>query len=172
MTKYNLELILKIIKEMEATGLGSTIIANKYGVSLSVIKRWWRLYQEHGETGLTTRNFTHSGEFKLSVIEYMKLNHSSLNETAIHFKIKCMSTIVKWVKIYDKEGPPGLNIERRGRHPKMTHRKKKPKKNLEPESLEALLEENERLRMENDYLKKLRVLVQARLEQQSGKKPK
>ena len=51
-------------------------------------------------------------------------------------------------------------------------KKKKTDKPLDPHSIEALLEENEQLRMENAYLKKLNALVQQRQDLESRKKSK
>ena len=38
-------------------------------------------------------------------------------------------------------------------------------------TLEELIEENERLQMENEYLKKLNALVQERIARENGKEP-
>ena len=50
--------------------------------------------------------------------------------------------------------------------PKETNTKKK---QLRPEVEEALIKEVQRLRMENEYLKKLNALVQERIKRESGK---
>ena len=60
-----------------------------------------------------------------------------------------LTTIERWERIYLEEGPEGLSVERRGRS--STGRSKKLPKEVE----EDLLAEVQRLRAENDYLKKL-----------------
>jgi hypothetical protein len=64
--------------------------------------------------------------------------------------------------IYLEEGAEGLYVERRGRVPNAgIPRKGRPPK-LDKQVEEDLIAENQRLRMENDYLKKLNALVQER----------
>lgn len=172
MTKYSLEFKLKLIQEMEETYRGSLYIEKKYGISKCIIALWYKKYKMYGVDGLTNRQGTYSGEFKESVLEYMKQNHLSLRETALYFKIPDVSTLMAWRDKIEKEGRSSLYEERRGQHFKMTPKKKKTKQPLDPKSLEALLEENEQLRMENAYLKKLNALVQQRQDQESGKKSK
>ncbi|MDD6796166.1 MAG: transposase, partial [Clostridiaceae bacterium] len=58
-------------------------------------------------------------------------------------------------------------IERRGRSKNMSSKPKK--KNLNKEVKEDLIAENQRLRIENEYLKKLQALVQKRIAQESKK---
>ena len=58
-----------------------------------------------------------------------------------------------WERIYLEEGPEGLAIERRGRN--STGRPRRLSRGME----EDLLAEVQRLRAENEYLKKLQALV-------------
>ena len=76
------------------------------------------------------------------------------------------SVVLKWERIYYEEGPQALFEERRGRSRKMGS--KKNKKNVNEN--EDLLAEVQRLRMENEYLKKLNALVQERIKRENKKK--
>jgi len=172
MTKYILEFKLKLIQEIVETNRGPDYVGKKYGVSESIVRRWYKKHKQYGLEGLTHKRKSYTGEFKESVLEYMKQNHLSLNETALYFKIPDVSTVMNWRNLAEKEGRSSLYEERRGRHTPMTPKKKKIDKPLDPNSIEALLEENEQLRMENAYLKKLRALVQQRQDQEAGKKSK
>lgn len=58
--------------------------------------------------------------------------------------------------------------ERRGRPQKMKFKENKKKLNKDIE--EDLIAENQRLRMENEYLKKLNALVQERIKRENKKK--
>ena len=78
------------------------------------------------------------------------------------------SIIGKWERIYYEEGPQGLYIERRGRNKNMSSKPKK--KKISNENEEDLIEEVQRLRMENEYLKKLNALVQERIKRENTKK--
>ena len=98
----------------------------------------------------------------------MHNNHLSLTETAIKFNLGNHNVVGKWERIYYEEGPQGLYIERRGRSKNMSSKPKK--KNLNKEIEEDLIAENQRLRMENEYLKKLNALVQERIKRENKKK--
>ena len=111
---------------------------------------------------------THSPEFKISVIMDMRNNHLGLRETGRKYDID-HSVILKWERIFLEEGAEGLMKERRGRACKEsgTRKGRPPKLNKKVE--EDLIAENQRLRMEIEYLKKLDALVQERM-QKEGKK--
>ena len=110
----------------------------------------------------------HSPEFKLSVILDMRENHLGLRETGRKYSISA-SVILKWERIFLEEGAEGLMKERRGRASAASGTRKgrppKPDKKVE----EDLIAENQRLRMEIEYLKKLSALVLAE-ERKNGKK--
>ena len=106
---------------------------------------------------------------KQNVVEYMHSTGASIRNTAIHFNNPSHTTIRKWERIYYELGKEALYEERRGRATKMgTKRPRKSKKNLETN--EDLLAEVQRLRMENEYLKKLNALVQERERSEQKKK--
>ena len=89
----------------------------------------------------------------------------SYKEAARQFGISYDTVVAKWERIYLEEGPEGLYIERRGRSSKG-----RPPKKLKPEVEEDLLAEVQRLRAENDYLKKLNALVAERVRQERKQK--
>ena len=97
-------------------------------------------------------NKRYTPEFKIKVVETMHREKLSYRETARQFDVP-NSRVTAWERIYLEEGAEGLYIERRGR--KSTGRSPKIKKEVE----EDLIAENQRLRMEIDYLKKLNALV-------------
>ena len=110
----------------------------------------------------------------------MRENHLGYRETVRkywHTKTEAetsnhLSQVKNWERIYLEEGEAGFYIERRGRATKMENPKKgRPrKKALDKYIEEDLIAENQRLRMENEYLKKLNALVQERIEQERKKK--
>ena len=97
----------------------------------------------------------------------MHAKNMSLIETAHYFCIPSDSTVAKWERIYYEEGPEGLLEERRGRKNMGKKKPSKTKKNVNEN--EDLLAEVQRLRMENEYLKKLNALV---LEREKSKQKK
>jgi transposase-like protein len=110
-------------------------------------------------------NKRYTGEFKQQVVETMMQEKLSYKEAARQFEVGDDKRVAAWERIYLEEGPEGLYIERRGRSSKG-----RPPKKLKPEVEEDLLAEVQRLRAENDYLKKLNALVAERVRQERKRK--
>ncbi len=85
---------------------------------------------------------------------------TSSTDTAAIFNISSPGMIRNWRNAFETGGIDALQPKKKGR-PSMKRESKKSPQPVE-RSLEALQEENERLRMENAYLKKLNALVQTR----------
>ena len=115
----------------------------------------------------------YSAEFKISVILDMREHHLGYCETARKYNLgdpkkgACVHTLRRWERIYLEEGAEGLMKERRGKNNTSGKRGRPPK--LDKKVEEDLIAENQRLRMEIEYLKKLSALVLAE-EQKNGKK--
>lgn len=169
MSKYSTELKLDVVNYYLKEHPGYTLTAEKFDIPRSLVVRWVRKYKENGYEGLIkNQKISYSGDFKQNVVEYMYENHLSCQETAFHFNLAGDYVVSKWEHIYYEEGPQGLYIERRGRSKNMSSKSKK--KNLNKEVEENLIAENQRLRMENEYLKKLNALVQERIKRENKKK--
>ena len=122
-----------------------------------------------------TKQKKYSTEFKISVIMDMREHHLGYRETARkHFGAKnsgeeelYKGNIKRWERIFLEEGAEGLMKERRGKNNTSGKSGRPPK--LDRKVEEDLIAENQRLRMEIEYLKKLSALVLAE-EQKNGKK--
>lgn len=96
----------------------------------------------------------YSADFKYMCIMDIRENHLAYREAERKYNID-NSVLIKWERIYLEKGIFGLMEDKRGktgnrgRPPKLNHKIK-----------EDLIQENQRLRMENEYLKKLMALVQ------------
>ena len=116
----------------------------------------------------------YSTEFKLSVIMDMREHRMSYKETVRKYwdvnkgqEHNYTKQIQLWERIFLEEGAEGLMKERRGKSNTSGKRGRPPK--LDKKVEEDLIAENQRLRMEIEYLKKLSALVLAE-EQKNGKK--
>ena len=161
--KYSYEEKLTAVLSV-VRGQHSVSSASKhFGISYTPMSRWIARYKEFGEAGLRIRQYTYSGDFKLSAIRHMHENHLSLTETTAKFGIYNESTLSKWERIYYEEGESGLYRDNRGKM-----RTKPNKQELQPQEENDLRVENQRLRAEVAYLKKLRVLVEERIVRENG----
>lgn len=159
---YSNELKLEIVQRYLQGNVSLNTLAEEYHIaSKACIQKWIAAYRAHGEAGLCTTHGTYSGDFKVTVVEYMHNTGASQRQTAAHFNIPTTRSISCWERIYYEEGKEALYEERRGRASKMgIKRPRKPKDTIQEN--EDLLAEVQRLRMENEYLKKLNALVQER----------
>ena len=169
MSKYSNEFKLEVVKYYLEGHHSRAGTARKFGMPSSTpLKEWIKKYQEHGPEGLIKQQkSSYSGEFKQNVVEYMHDNHLSATQTAIHFRLQT-PIVLKWERIYYEEGPQGLYKERRGRSRNMESKPKK--KKLDKQVEEDLIAENQHLKMENEYLKRLNALVQERIKRENKKK--
>ena len=117
----------------------------------------------------------YSSEFKISVIMDMREHRLSYHETVRKYELGndkqggARMMLQRWERIYLEEGAEGLMKERRGRACKASGSNKGRPPKLDRKVEEDLIAENQRLRMEIEYLKKLSALVLAE-EQENGKK--
>ena len=141
-------------------------IANSIGVHSSGILKWVKQYEHNGVEAFIKRYTNYSAQFKLDVLNYMIEHGMSLRETAAIFNISSPSTLNSWQKQFEAKGFDALQSKKKGRPSMKKEMKKETKKQLKQTpvegSPEALQAEIDRLRMENEYLKKLNALVRAK----------
>ena len=118
----------------------------------------------------------YSAEFKIGVIMDMREHHMGYRETVRKYwdvskgqEHNYHKQVQRWERIYLEEGAEGLMKGRRGRacFDSGTRKGRPPK--LDKKVEEDLIAENQRLRMEIEYLKKLDALVQKRLQEERKK---
>ena len=80
-----------------------------------------------------------------------------------------INTVKRWERTYLEEGAEGLMEDKRGRNSTLNGSKRGRPPKLDKKVEEDLIAENQRLKMEIEYLKKLDALVQKRI-QEEGKK--
>jgi transposase-like protein len=159
MSKYTKELKLKVAQDYESLNVSYLTLSKKYGVQLSLLRKWIYGYQCHGSDYFEQRTQIYSVEFKLSVLQHIKDHHISPTRAAALFNIAAFTSVMQWQKLYNAGGEVALLAKPSGR-PKMTKPKSEVDKNPKAMTPEELLEEVLNLRAERDYLKKLQALIQ------------
>ena len=109
----------------------------------------------------------------------MRKHHLSYHETVRRYwntsnhseECNYINVVKRWERIFLEEGAEGLMKERRGRGNPLSDKKRGRPPKLDKKVEEDLIAENQRLRMEIEYLKKLSALVLAE-ERKNGKKQK
>ncbi|HFO0449283.1 TPA: IS3-like element ISBth10 family transposase [Bacillus paranthracis] len=154
MAKFSSKEKIQAVKRyLDGTESGK-IIAKSVGVNPSVLREWIRRYESSGEKAFEKCYTFYPAQYKLDVLYYMNEHGTSIRETAALFNIPSYETLRKWKIAYETGGLDALQLKKKGR-PTMKDKKIKP---VDEGSIEALQAENERLRMENAYFKKVECL--------------
>ena len=174
MAKYDERFKLKLVRQYLAGPDGFKAIAAQYGVGYKLVQRWVASYRQHGQDGLRKKRNPYSTEFKLSVLLRMWREGLSGEQTAALFDIRSPGCIGVWERRYHSGGIDALSPRPRGRPKTMPQAKPVqppvPATPDDPRTREQLLKENEYLRAEVAYLKKLDALVQAKKAAQQKKR--
>jgi transposase len=162
--KYDYAFKLECVELVLKKHYSNRYVSKLKGLDESNIRNWVISYKNHGEFGLLPRkNQRYSVDFKLKVLKTIKKETLSMKESCLKFNIPTKSIIVKWKKDFANFGLEGLRPKQRGRPVSMSDYKRKKSKSDKPLTREEeLLKENERLRCENELLKKLQALIHAR----------
>jgi transposase len=153
------ECVKLVLENHHSYGFVSTL----KGAEKSNIRRWVGFYKQYGTNGLIPRvNQSYTVDFKLKVLQSIDEDFLSLNDTCLKFNIPTSSVFLKWKRDFANFGLEGLQPKQKSKVKFMDNIKRKKHKSDKPLNREEeLLVENEALRCELDYLKKLQALIQA-----------
>ena len=176
MAKYEESFKLIVVRQHLSESVGMRTLAARHGLDHGTVRRWVESYAQHGKRGLRKKYSHYSGAFKLSVLKRMWRGDLSRRQIAILFDIRGgHAAVAAWERQYHAGGPESLKSKPRGRPKKMPAPKPPPAVPLQGDderTLKALREENEYLRAEVAYLKKLDALVRVnRQAAQNKRKP-
>ena len=172
-SKYSLEFKVSCVEKIKKKDLSIHSLAQELGLDATVVRKWKRFYDLYGIEGLQRRsNRRYDVKFKLRVLETIKAQDLSLKQAAARFNIAAESSITNWRSAYEKSGILGLQNKPKGRPAIMSDYQRKKKKSGKPLTREEeLLLENERLRAEIDFLKKLDALTLKKNKQKQTEEP-
>lgn len=163
MVKHSPSFKEKVILEYLQGNTTYRDLAEKYNLnSFSAIREWVTLYNAKGIEAFKKRASPtrYSVQFKLDTLKYMIETGSTPLETAIQFNLNHSSTVRRWYRELYGRNVDRLNSSLKGQSV-MTERSKDNKENQEENTEKIskekqLKRENELLRLENSYLKKLK----------------
>lgn len=166
MAKHNERLKLEIVQKYLSGAASQRELAQQYGVGRYSLRCWVNTYREHGERSLRKKHGEYSAEFKASVLHRMQSQGLSQMQVAALFDLRGGAGVVgKWLRQYHDGGPQALKPKPRARSMKVPSPNppdaQQPPAD-DPSALEKLRKENEYLRAEVAYLKKLEALVRAK----------
>lgn len=171
--KYSDQQRLEAALDVLEKGVSLREVARRLGTDHKNVRRWVAFYEQYGAKGIVSKKEAiYSGDFKLTVVRYMRENHLSLFEAAVKFGISNESVVLAWNRLYESEGAPALYRDNRGKMKKSRKYKQSTGAKSVKSDKDSLLEELEYLRAENAYLKKLRALVEQRVSREKGNVPK
>lgn len=163
MANYETEFKLKVVKSSLAGDGGAKLLARRWSVPEEKIRTWVSHYRLHGVEGLRPKRSVYSAQFKLQVLFHQDREQLSSRQVAAIYDIRNPNQVVVWRRKLDTTGVADLESKQQ-RRPDMKPKQCRPVSpdTVTVDSTRDLREENERLRAEVAYLKKLHALIRAR----------
>jgi transposase len=162
MTKYEVAFKVKVVRSFLAGDGGAKLLARRWAVP-EKIRTWVSHFRLHGIDGLRPKRSVYSMQFKLEVLSYQDREQLSSRKVAAIYDIRNPNQVVVWRRALDTGGVAALESkQRRGLDMKPTRCNPVPPSTVTTDSTSVLREENDRLRAEVAYLKKLHALIRAR----------
>ena len=144
------------IYELRKQGQTFNQLSKRFGVDASGLRYMVKLIERYGiEIVKKGKNRYYSPELKEEIINNVLLKGRSLRSVSLDYILPDPSLLKNWIAQYKKNGYTIVE-KTRGRAPEMGRKRKKIWEEMT--ELERLQEENERLRTEVAYLKKLKEL--------------
>lgn len=164
--RYSKELKLAAVNDYLSGHDSLNKIIQKYNISsTAVLRKWIKKYNSHRELNDTGKGMTNSMtsrrkttlEERIQIVNYCIQHQKNYQLTAESYEVSYQQ-VYQWVKKFEANGEEALQ-DKRGRKKEENELTAEEKFKLEMKRLER---ENERLRAENAFLKKLEELERRR----------
>jgi transposase len=164
MKKYSEKQKLKAVEAYLSGDRGLRVTAELHQVGFDSLRVWVAAYRAHGRGGLEAKaRQGYDLQFKLQVLSRVRDEGLSYREAAAMFNIRRFDVIGMWERAYRAGGLAALKSSRQAEKSGMSQTTNEPEASEAGRDAELsrqeLLQELQRLRMENAYLKKLEALV-------------
>jgi transposase len=164
--KFDVKFKGKVVREYLAGKGGYKLLAAKFGIAESMVRRWVGAYRHHGNAGLIRQRGAYTLAFKLEVLHRGVAENLSRRELAAIYNIGNPHSITTWQQQKARGELRSLKSTRpSGQDISVPAKKKTSSQSSETkrsEESDQLLRENQRLRAEVAYLKKFNALVLAK----------
>lgn len=168
--RYSLEIKTKAIEQYRR-GKSVSKISWEMGVARDTIQSWITKYKSNGMLGLQIeRRHTLSEEQKCEIIREIIENKLSCASVANKYGLS-QSAVTRWTALVRNEGYTALR-KIRNYNTIPAYMKRNNKIKGETPEVSRLLHENQLLKAENEYLKKLQTLVEKRIARASARSSK
>ena len=158
MEKYKTEFKLQVVNSFVAGEGGAKLLARRWNVPEEKIRTWVSRYRLHGVDGLRPKRSVYSSEFKQQVLCHQDRERLSSRQVSAIYDIRNPNQVVVW----RRSSVEALGNNMTSSVIKPERRQPEPPRTAIPDSADALREENERLRAEVSYLKKVHALIRAK----------
>ena len=175
--KYTLDEKLKAVKYyLENNGYEFPITLYKKDQKSSYrkhVKFWVSLYLKGGVEALKHGKYKIRTAIEKYIIIKPVLDGTTSLQTRSYEVGIFIGTLSSWLKKYSQNGLDGLKcLNKKGRPPTIMKKEKQEQVTSENDEVSKLKKELEYFKLENEYLKKLTALVDARIKQEGKKKSK
>ena len=162
MKKYKTEFKLEVVQSFLAGEGGAKLLARRWSVPEEKIRTWVSHYRLHGIDGLRPKRSAYSEQFKLQVLARQDREQLSSRQVAAIYDIRNPNQVVVWRRNVDQGRLHALDSEKEERPKMKPQRRCVAPSNTAATDTATLREENERLRAEVAYLKKLQALIRSK----------
>lgn len=162
MKKYDLEFNLQVVQSFLAGDGGAKLLARRWSVPEEKIQTWVSHYRLQGLDSLRPKRGAYSSQFKLEVLAHQDREQLSSRQVAAIYDIRNPNQVVVWRRTLH-EGDAAMQGNGQQADPELKEQRPAVGTGTEPlNDPNSLREENERLRAEVAYLKKLQALIRAK----------